>query len=440
MIAIRKSSRTQPRPPASAASAPKKVGSGSAALVAAMMMVNAVNFGVNIWLASVLSPEAFGDISLMVTLLLVFGVLACVLQLTTSVAVLNPDRDTANDLRAMRLLTNRIGLGGALALAISAPQLTDLLQVGSPWALLVMALGLPVHLQLAVERGRLHGEMSFGRLTGTLLAEGVGRAIATVISVLLLRNLLGLTIALNIGFIAGYLVCRPRLGRWSWCDISSPSDHPPLRSVGVGLIAVTALTNIDLVIAKVAFDPATAGGFAALTLAGRIVFFGSWTIQQAVLPFVSAENPSFSAVLRRRAFMIGNIFLCAVLVAGAWITADVWVAITYGTDFADLAFLVGPYALGAAFVAVAAGSAMLSSVGGNPLPAVCLLAGAIALGTLLFIRAGSLESFVFTRTVVVGVLVLTTWGIAIVGNRATQRNVAQRSGRTRRLVPGGQSA
>ncbi len=414
------------------ASSLKKLGGGSATLVAAMMVVNAVNFGINIWLASVLAPETFGDISLMVTLLLVAGVLASVLQLTTSVAVLDPARDSAKDLRTMRLLTNRLGNGGAFLLAVCATQLAEWLRMESPWALLVMAVGLPVHLQLAVERGRLHGEMAFGRLTATLLAEGVGRAIATVAAVLFFKDLVGLTMALNVGFVVSYAVCRPRLGRWSWCDMSSPTGHPPLRSVGLGLIAVTALTNVDLIIAKVAFDPVTAGGFAALTLAGRIVFFGSWTIQQAVLPFVTAEDGPLTAALRRRIFTGGNVVVCSVLVAGAWLTADLWVDITYGNAFADLAFLVGPYALGTACIAVVAGTAMHSSVGGNSRPAMVLLAGVVILGVVLVSSAGSLESFVGARTVVVAVLVFTTWGVALVGNGATQRNGARR-----RLINGG---
>ena len=430
MIAMRRKAATQVTN--GRTSSLKKLGGGSATLVAAMMVVNAVNFGINIWLASVLSPETFGDISLMVTLLLVIGVLACVLQLTTSVAVLNPARDSASDVAAMRLLTNRIGLGGALLLGLAAPQLAGALNIESPWALLVMAFGLPVHLQLAVERGRLHGEMAFGQLTTTLLAEGVARAAATAVVVVLFKGLLGLTIALNIGFLASYLVCRPHLGRWSWCDLSSPTGHPALRSVGAGLIAVTALTNLDLIIAKAAFDPATAGGFAALTLAGRIVFFGSWTIQQAVLPFVTAEEAPLTPEFRRRIFTAGNLVLVAILVVGAWLSADVWVAITYGTEFADLAYLVGPYALGTGLIAVVAGAAMVSSVDGDARPATLLLGGVVVLGAVLAASSASLESFVVARTVVVGLLVLTTWGVVVVGNRATQRN-----GGGRRLVTGG---
>ncbi len=378
-----------------------------------MMVVNAVNFGINIWLASVLAPETFGDISLMVTLLLVTGVFASALQLTTSVAVLDPARDAIRDLQNMRLLTNRIGMGGAVALLVAAPQLTELLKVESAWALAIMALGLPVHLQLAVERGRLHGEMAFGKLTKTLLTEGLARALATCVVVVFFGGLVGLTVALNVGFVVSYAVCRPRLGRWSWCDVSSPAGHPPIRSVGVGLIAVTALTNFDLIIAKVAFDPVTAGGFAALTLAGRIVFFGSWTIQQAVLPFVTASNAASTAVVRRRAFIGGNLVLCAALVVGAWVSGELWVGLTAGTDFDDLAYLVGPYALGTAFIAIVAGIAMLASVGGDSRPATVLLIGVAVLGIVLAMSAGSLDSFVIARTVALGVLLLTAWGLPV---------------------------
>ena len=400
----------------------RQVASGSVTLVIAMMAVNAVNFGINIWLASVLAPGTFGDISLMVTLLLVVGVLASVLQLTTSVAVLEPSRNTSRDLRAMRLLTNRIGMGSALVLALAAPQLTQVLRVGSPWALLVMAFGLPLHLQLAVERGRLHGEMAFEKLTLTILAEGASRAVATGVAVLFAGNLLSLTVALNVGFLTSYLVCRPRLGAWSWWDLSSPLGHPPLRSVGVGLIAVTLLINVDLFVAKVLFDPVVAGGFAALTLAGRIVFFGSWTIQQVVLPFVTADDAPFTETLRRRAFTAVNLVVASVLAGIGWLTADLWVAITSDGTFADLASLVGPYALGAGLIAILAGVAMLSSVSGDSRPAFVLLGGVMALGLALLLNGDSLEAFVAARTAVVMLLVVLAWGVSIHGNRATQRN------------------
>ena len=61
-----------------------------------------------------------------------------------------------------------------------------------------------------------------------------------------------------------------------------------------------------------------------------------------------------------------------------------------------------------------------------------LLAGVVVLGVALSSSVNSLESFVGARTVVVGLLVLTTWGVATVGNGATQRN-----GGRRRLKNGG---
>ena len=144
MITMNEQQQTRSENSSSTELSARKVGAGSAALVAAMMVVNAINFGVNIWLASVLAPGTFGDISLMVTLLLISGVLASMLQLTTCVATMDPTRDATKDVGAMRLLTNRIGLAGAVALMIAAPQLTTLLNIGNAWALLIMAAGLPV--------------------------------------------------------------------------------------------------------------------------------------------------------------------------------------------------------------------------------------------------------------------------------------------------------
>ena len=433
MITMNEQQQTRSENSSSTELSARKVGAGSAALVAAMMVVNAINFGVNIWLASVLAPGTFGDISLMVTLLLISGVLASMLQLTTCVATMDPTRDATRDVGAMRLLTNRIGLAGAVALMIAAPQLTTLLNIGNAWALLIMAAGLPVHLQLAVERGRLHGELAFGKLTATFLAEGATRALATAAAVLLINDLVTLTLALNAGFVVSYWVCRPELGRLSWLNLSSPAGHPELRSTSMGLIAVTLLVNVDLIIAKVAFDPVTAGGFAALTLAGRIIFFGSWTIQQTVLPLVNVEDGQLGRSSRRRLFLVGNGLLCAVLVAAAWLGADIWVDVVYGSAYENITSLVGPYALGTALIAFAAGVAMLATLQGNSRPAVGLLLASVVLGGAMLLNSESLQGFVIARNVTLALAFITIGVVAVTTGRNAQRRIGSRRLGTRGL-------
>ena len=194
----------------------KQAGLGlkSLGLVLAIMTVNAGNYGVNVLLANKLEPSLFGDASLMVTVLLLTGVLAATLQLSTSVAILSSPSGQDKRLRAMRLLTNRLGLIGGVSLAVISPLATSILRVESPWALVVMAAGVPLHLQLAVERGRLQGRLQLGRLALTFVVEGVVRVVATLVVLALSPDITTLAITLNLGFLGGYLVCCPRLGAW----------------------------------------------------------------------------------------------------------------------------------------------------------------------------------------------------------------------------------
>ncbi len=403
----------------------KRTAWGSAILVLSIMVVNAGNYALNVVLANRLAPSVFGDASLMVSVLLITGVMAATLQLATSVAILKrPERRSAH-LRSMRQMTNRLGWLVGFLLAIAAPVATAVLTIESQWALIVMALGLPLHLQLAVERGRLQGDLELGRLALTFLAEGAARVGATILALAVSPDVTTLAVALNVGFVGGYLLCRPKLGHWSWLDLSRPADLPPIASVGVAVVAVTLLTNVDVIAAKGVFDPATAGEFAALALGGRVVFFGSWTLQQAVLPLVVADHPTIGQQLRKRLFLVANAVVCSALVAIGWIWADLWVEVAFGSTYAQVASQFGPYALGTGLISVLAAAAVIRSTEGDDRPGRLMGLGAVAATAALFGSGESLDVFVDVRLLslvalvgIVGIVDL----LSQISDRFTQRD------------------
>ncbi len=398
----------------------KTLAAGSVGLVVAVMAVNAGNYGLNLLLANTLEPSEFGDASLLVTFLLVTGVLAATIQLATSIAILREPERRDRHVRSMRLFTNRIGWIGGLLLLIISPLATNFLQVDSSWALFVMAAGFPLHVQLAVERGRLQGDLALGRLAGTFLAEGAARILTTVIILAVIPSVGALAVALNLGFIGGYIVCRPRVDRWSWLDLARPAENTPSGSVGLAVVAVTLLTNLDVVAAKGVFDPADAGSFAALALGGRVVFFTSWTLQQALLPLVLSGGSS-AMVQRRRLFLGGNAILCAAMVTVAWVWAEIWVDIAFGSAYEQIASLFGVYALGTGLICIAAAFAMLQSTDGNDRSGHLLLLGAALLPTVLLARGESLEAFVEARVAALMLLTLAVGCASKVSNRVPQR-------------------
>ena len=394
---------------------------GSVVLVVAIMAVNAGNYGLNVLLANTLEPSLFGDASLIVTVLLLTGVLAATLQLSTSVAILRSPNEQGEHLTAMRLLTNRVGLAAGLALAAVSPFATSVLQVESRWALFVMAAGVPPHLQLAVERGRLQGGLQLGRLALTFVAEGAARIVATLVVLAVAPDITMLAIALNVGFLGGYLVARPRLGMRCWLRLSAPVNMPRTGSIGIVVVAVTLITNLDVVAAKAVFEPAVAGSFAALALGGRVVFFASWTLQQALLPLVVAEHATIGAALRRRMFLLGNAAVCALLVVIGWRWADVWVGLAFGDAYEAIVPLIGPHALGTGAISVAAAFAMLSSSDGNDTAGRALLVGSGVVTAVSLFFGASISLFVAAR--VVALIVLAFVVVVADRGRFAQRTV-----------------
>ena len=165
------------------------------------------------------------------------------------------------------------------------------------------------------------------------------------------------------------------------------------------------ITNLDLIAAKGVFDPRTAGVFAALALGGRVVFFGSWTLQQALLPLVIAEHPTLSKKLRKQIFFLGNAVVCTVLVGAGWIWADRWVELAFGGIYQDVATRFGPYALGTGLISMAAALAIIRSTEGDDRAGRSMLSGAVGVTVALFAAGHSLDTFVDVRLASLIVLV-----------------------------------
>ncbi|HEY6760048.1 MAG TPA: glycosyltransferase family 39 protein [Baekduia sp.] len=310
--------------------------------------------------ARMLSPGGFAQVAAFLALYLLIHVPASSLSAGSAL-----DRGLAGRVRR-HVVAGGLGLGVAVAL-LGAPLAPVL---GLPVALaLVLAIGVPCAMPLALERGRLFGSRHHGRAAASLLVEpairlGAGVPLAAV------AGATGAALAVVAGGWTALAVAATGRRRTTagvdarrgertdvatadarcaeTSDVGAPSAARATAPAVVAFLALALVQNQDVLLANALLSDADAGRFAVLSTLGGIAAFATTTIPLVLLPRArDAERGALAAALGAA----GVLGLGAVVVVG--IAPRAIVTLGFGDQFADVSHLVAPYVAAMAFLGVA---------------------------------------------------------------------------------------
>ena len=277
--------------------------------------------------ARLLSPGGFADVAAFLALYLLVHVPASSLSAGSAL-----DGALAGRVRR-HVVAGGLGLGALVAL-LGAPLAPVL---GLPVALaLVLAVGVPCAMPLALERGRLFGGQRHGRAAASLLVEPVVR--------------LGLGIPLAAGAGATGAALAVVAGGWAALAVAATGRRSvvvpeaasgAVRATGPAVAAFLALAlvqNQDVLLANALLTDGDAGRFAVLSTLGGIAAFATTTIPLVLLPRArGGETGALTAALGAAAALgLGAVAVVAV-------APHAIVALGFGGQFAGVAGLVAPY-------------------------------------------------------------------------------------------------
>lgn len=120
------------------------------------------------------------------------------------------------------------------------------------------------------------------------------------------------------------------------------------RATAIALIGQMLITNSDFILVKNFFTPDDAGLYAAISVLGRIVYFGALPLTILLVPMISrrqALNQSTRPILIL--LVVGGIGICGLLIVLAALFASPVLTMLYGEAYAVAAGLLAPYALAA---------------------------------------------------------------------------------------------
>jgi len=319
---------------------------------------NVGNYLFQLIAARALGPGQYGDLAALTAVAALITLPLGGIQAAVAREVATLDASKHHALAAARIrraLGIALGIGGIVAalLTLSSGLIQQLLDIASlPAVVLTMALVVPAFL-MPVLVGWLQGVQRFGLLSVTL---SLGPLIRIALLAVVVAGGWGVAGAIGATLVASaaalvipLATLRGHVGR----DIPRSLGHfdwmKGLRRsfpVVIGLLALTALSTLDVVVANVTLSGQQAGIYSSASLIARVILYLSAAIVTVLLPKVSERS---ALELDTKAILSASLLATAVLSAVATIIYAVFsstiVSLTVGAEYADAAPLLWIFAL-----------------------------------------------------------------------------------------------
>lgn len=332
---------------------------GAAALLAGSVLVHAGNYGFNLVAVRTLTPAQYADVALAVTLLLIAGFLTLGFQMATARTVAEQVADPSAAQSVASWLSGRaLRLGwlvGVLTVALS-PLLRTTFQTDSVWPFIAIGVAMPWALLSGVRRGLAQGLQRFGTLALSFQVEMVARLVVGAGLMYAGFGVIGGVFGLTVSLAAAALAL-PRASSRPVAPAAALRRRV-LRSIWPAfalLLGEAIVTHGDTLIVKQAFDPTTAGEFAAIALLGRATFFVTWPVSMLIFPMatrrIAAGEPTRPLLL---AALVAVGVVGALATLGAAAAPGGVVSVLLGSQYAGVAHWLVPYTAATACFSVAA--------------------------------------------------------------------------------------
>jgi O-antigen/teichoic acid export membrane protein len=328
---------------------------GSGVIAVAMGIMNLSTYGFTLIAARLLGPSEYGALAAVMGLLLVVNVVSLGLQATgarrVSAAPEDLDRIEVDVLSA----SYKSAIGVGLICLASVPLVSYVLRLDS-WltAGMIALTAIPLTI-MGGQAGILQGERRWLPLAGIYLGMGLGRIVFGSAAMMLDPDTLGAMTGVAVGAVVpvviGSFALRHRSRIASRLERTAAAGPPEagrsrrvLRELAHNshaLLAFFALSNVDVVVARVMLDDHQGGLYAGGLILAKAVLFLPQFVVVVAFPSMSAADARTSMTIRALAMVLA-MGLGATLFA--WLFPDLAVAFIGGAAYSELSSVIWGFA------------------------------------------------------------------------------------------------
>ncbi len=307
-------------------------------IAVAMAVTNVASYAYTMVAARVLGPREYGAFAGLMATLLVFGVLQLGLQATAARRISAEPEHVGQIEKSIMKVSYRasFALGGLLLLA--APVINAVLRLDNLLAAALVGIAVVPTSIMGAQAGILQGERRWLPLGAVYLGVGIPRlAIGTMLIVWrpsVELAMLGVTIALLVPVAIGAVALRHKRVAGFHQDHRGRAVLRETVQNSQALLALFAISNIDVVIARNVLDEHDAGLYAAGLIMVKAVLFLPQFVVVVAFPSMSSPGERRRALVRSLA-LVAAIGVVAVL--SSWLLQDLALKFVGGDEYAEIA-------------------------------------------------------------------------------------------------------
>ncbi len=312
------------------------------------------------YMGRALGPEEYGILNSLLSVLYIFLIPISTVQAV--IAKFSSDYIGINRPDCIRLLMfeglKRLFLWGFLIfilISILSPVISDFLKISSLFPVILLGIAVLLSLILPISRGVLQGIQKFNHLglnisleKFILLISGIG-LVGFGVNGAIVSIVFSLFFVLLISFVPLYVFKQEKIKQNLKKAVIVKYSIP----VFISLSAIAIMSNIDMIVVKHYFDPAQAGGYAAIDIMGKILFFLSFNIANVIYPkasilFIQKKESVF--LLEKGLLYMGAISFFTIIVY-AFFPENI-MNLVFGAQYLSFISLLAPYAIAMSILAL----------------------------------------------------------------------------------------
>lgn len=262
------------------------------------------NFLYSLFMGRLLTPNAFGELGAILSILGVLSVPLSIFQLliVKTVSFYHGEKKTGVIRLLFDHLTKRLlflGVLGAAAMLLLSGKLSIFLQLDNSMPFIIVSFFFVLSFAGTFNRATLQGTLSFTYLAVNSFVEIMVKLIVSVLLVVLNFGVIGALVGSSTGAVVGYLLTIVELRILLRKDKTEENLKVPkwLDSKNTLPVLLTTLTmtlffTADIILVKHFFPPVVAGEYVALSTVGKIIYYLTGPIISVMFPLISSRAGS----------------------------------------------------------------------------------------------------------------------------------------------------
>jgi O-antigen/teichoic acid export membrane protein len=313
-----------------------------------------LNYIANVTVGRLLGPADYSTYAAMLSLTLILGAITSIVQTLTTNYVTQL-RSTNRETEVGELLIFLIkkfsgwGIIGVLVLCLFSGSIASLLNISSPYLVMIMGFTLLPCMVLPVFQGGARGMERYFVFGNTQIAMALFRLIFGIVLISIGLGVTGAVASLPLYFI--FSISIAFWGIHDLFNVPKSGSHfyvgeilKYMTYISAGMIAYTLMSNVDIMVVKSRFVAEEAGLYSAVATIGKISLYLPAAVATLLLPKVAMQHALHKKTLSMLYYSLLIVgFICLSVTTVFFLYPQTIVRLLFGTQYLKEAGLLANY-------------------------------------------------------------------------------------------------